>query len=90
MEEEVQAGESDALDVQCMYAVARDDCATFQLSNRIKVLTYRCPPSLKSLCRKILRKSTGRKKSTGPERKLSNRLQEAKMEDLIKYLDFRE
>ena len=73
-----------------MYAVARDDCATFQLSSRIKVLTYRSPPSLKSLCRKIVRKSNGRKKSTGPERKLSSRLQEAKMGELVKYLDFRE
>ena len=73
-----------------MYAVSRQHSAPFKLSDRIKILTYRCPPSLKSLCRKILRKSTGRKKSSGPERKLSGRLEEANMPELIKYLDFRE
>ena len=73
-----------------MYAVSGEDRTPFQMSERIRILTYRCPPSLKSLCRKILRKSTGRKKSSGPERKLSGRLEEANMPELIKYLDFRE
>ena len=76
---------------QCMYAVSGEDSAPFQLCERISILTYWCPPSLKSLCRKVVRRSRGgRKKSSGPERKLSGRLEEAKMPELIKYLDFRE
>ena len=44
----------------------------------------------KYFCRKVVRSRVGRKKSSGPERKLSGRLEEAKMPELIKYLDFRE
>ena len=71
-----------------MYGVSQSDDA-FKLSNKIKILAYNKPSSLKSLSRKVVRKYHMRKKSYF-EKKISWRLEQAKMFDLVKYLDFRE
>ena len=75
--------------LKCMYGVSRSDAQAFQHSNKIKILAYKSPSSLKSLARKVVRKYHMRKKSYF-EKKVFYTLEEAKMFDLVRYLDFRE
>ena len=75
--------------VQCMFGVSRADSTPFQWSSHLRILAQTSPSSLKSLARKVVRRQHMRKRSTC-DKKLTTRLEMANMEDLVRYLDFRE
>ena len=79
----------DVHNVQCMFGVSRADSTPFQWSSHLRILAQTSPSSLKSLARKVVRRQHMRKRSTC-DKKLTNRLEMANMEDLVRYLDFRE
>ena len=74
---------------QCMFGISRAGSEPFQRSSHLRLLTQTSPSSLKSLARKAVRRQHMRKRSTC-DKKLSSRLETANMEDLVRYLDFRE
>ena len=72
-----------------MFGVSRAGSEPFQRSSHLSLLTQTSPSSLKSLARKVVRRQHMRKRSTC-DKKLTGRLEMANMQDLVRYLDFRE